>query len=245
MRKLIIFIGLIAISMLGFSQGQSDVDEIKVRDRFIFLNNDGLRAATGDSILAFINGRDTAYMIPYPSGGDTSFFDVTLTKIRPKAAIEVFIADTIAANTVNPDSVFHVNGGAVITGDVLIGGGWKNWTPVLTWDETPTAPTGVYRYKVENNTVSFEITMDGTNDSGSGITTLNITLPIVPKDINAYWPCSTLYNNNGKVMPNGRSVAVVDALDNTTRILYISQITIANLDDYIICVNGEYEITTK
>lgn len=392
MKKLITFLTFTIFALVGFSQGYADYDEIRVRNRIIYNNLDPLVLASTDSILGIRN--DTVFLIPIPSGGDTSYFDLVYATLSPKTDIDtldfeaevvylegnqvytdphnvnnvilgksaasaspthgsnnvgvgldclrglttgthntaggraglysvssgtfntslgvlnygaagidraIFLGayagryenddntviidnldrsseaasetsailysvtnatpasqitqvgggGNVGFNTITPDSLVDIQGGANVLTDILVGGGWlDDWTPTISWfGSTPTAPTDtVARYRVTNNTVDFQFFIYGTNDAGSTIDTISFTLPITPADINAFRRVPSAYSNTGtSTLPTGRSVAIIEQRDNTpaNRICCVISLAIANTDDYNITVGGTYEITGK
>jgi len=156
-----------------------------------------------------------------------------------------FMNDCLGLMNSDPDSTLDVTGGGSFSTDILVGGGWSNWTPTWSWNggEAGTPPTVIARYMVVNNTVHFYLDAEGTNESGSTSTAFNITLPITPRDVNAFIPCSGLYNASEKSQPTTNMPVVIDAETNLK--LYTGTISIANLADYKISISGEYEITSK
>lgn len=153
----------------------------------------------------------------------------------------------------DPDSLFTVNGGAAITGDILIGGGWTTWTPTIGvgTGTTPGYSNEVYRYQVVNNTVYFTIAVTITNETGGGVGDFSFTLPITPKDINAYVPVGGIYGDAAFPNPNqmyADGAGTIDCADNTpaNRKLYVhAPSSIPNTDIYYITFKGFYEITSK
>lgn len=156
-----------------------------------------------------------------------------------------FMDNCLGLMNSSPDSTLDVTGGGSFSTDILVGGGWSAWTPTWTWTggNIGTPPTVVARYMVVNNTVHFYVDAEGTNESGSTSTAFNLTLPISPRDVNAYIPCSGLYNASTKSQPTTTMAVVIDAETNLK--LYTGTISIANLADYKIAISGEYEITSK
>ena len=68
MKKLFITLFFIFFVLVGFTQNEIDAKTVRTRGYFIW-DNDYLRtAATADSIMGFVNGSDTAMLIPLPSG---------------------------------------------------------------------------------------------------------------------------------------------------------------------------------
>jgi hypothetical protein len=130
-------------------------------------------------------------------------------------------------------------------GDVVTWGGYSTWTPTWVWTGgnigTPT--TVVARYMVINRTVFFHVDAEGANFSGSASTAFNITLPVTVKDVNAYIPCTGLYNASEKAMPITSFAAIIDADVNFK--LYGENISIINNDDFKIVISGKYEIRGK
>lgn len=161
------------------------------------------------------------------------------------------IEDTVSIGSSSPDSLLHVAGGAVIETDVLVGGGWHDWSPTFVWTGgIPAAPTTVARYNVVNNEVRFHITISGANDSGFTLTGLNITLPITPKDNDAYVPVLCLYDDNCvSCVAYDRIGAAIDATDNSAanRKLYVqpSTFSVLNEYEYMFMFDGKYEISQK
>ena len=150
----------------------------------------------------------------------------------------------VGVGIIDPDSLMDIYGGLQVKTDLLCGGGWRTWSPTLTWSATTAAPTTVARYNIVNNRVEFYITLIGTNNSGGTLTTLNITLPYTPKDVNAYPPTDATINASAHGIPQARIVAGIDALDNAdgNRKLY-TWLSIANAADYTVSFEGFYEIT--
>ena len=314
MRKLIILIFLLPLFV--FSQNQIDVKDAEVRRYFIWDNDANRNAATGDSIIAFVSGSDTATMVPlsalggfwsqtvrhlYPTNvndsvsigtitpvhrftvngrmsaaydttdrdyflcadssdgvislmnADTSNFDLLRAVLSPKSAIDTLdldfvLADTLGIGLSSPDSLLDVYGGGNFKTDILVGGGVGSWSPTLTWNAVTAAATIVAKESVVNNVVKYTIDIRGTNDSGGALTTLNVTLPYTPRDINSYIAVSALIDEDSKVSyPLTFLGAIIDAEDNAdgNRKIYTSGFSIANSADYMILMRGFYEITSK
>jgi len=125
---------------------------------------------------------------------------------------------------------------------------WDTWTPTLSWTGgTPGSPSvTVARYTRVEKTIHFYIHIEGSNDAGTTLTALNITLPVTPKDVNAYVPIHCLYDSGNKAMPDDRLGAAIDAKDNTAanRKLYTASgyFSVANAADYIFIFEGFYEV---
>ena len=100
-------------------------------------------------------------------------------------------------------------------------GGIRSYTPTLAWGgDTPGGITTVFRYRRDNNQIEFTIDIQGTMGTGHTATSLSITLPVTPKDVNMYVPTSTLVaidiGGAGKLSPAVAGMyvdadAVVDA----------------------------------
>lgn len=153
---------------------------------------------------------------------------------------------------VTPDSAVDVTGGMSVSTDILVGGGWQTWSPTITWTGgTPSAPDQtVARYSITNNTVTYTISFWGTNDSGATLTSVTVSLPVTPKDVNMYPDASCLYNSSAKSSnPNDRLASWIDCADATAGNRIINTIpagfSVLNLGDYLFSFTGHYEITTK
>ncbi len=60
---------------------------------------------------------------------------------------------------------------------------WNTWTPSLTWGPgIPTVSKAKYRYITIGKAVYFIINLSALNETGGGLNSLEITLPITPKD---------------------------------------------------------------
>ena len=162
---------------------------------------------------------------------------------------DVLIAGKLGINNTTPDSLVDAIGGGSFSTDILVGGGWDDWTPTITWSggTLTTPPTTVARRVVTNNTVTIVVTILGTNDSGNTLTDLKITLPYTPADINAYIDAGCLHSVTSKAAIDAILVSHIDALDNTpaNRMIYTAGFTLANSADYMFTFTADYEITGK
>ena len=156
------------------------------------------------------------------------------------------VSNKVGIGTASPDSSLHVADGATFGTDILVGGGWNDWTPTIAWTPaTPTAATvNEARYQVVNNTVYFKIDINGTNDSGSTLLTVSFTPPIAIPDIDAITPCSASTNEASKVSTPSRLVlGYIDAETNLK--IYVITLSINNTANYRLVLSGFYEITGK
>ena len=77
---------------------------------------------------------------------------------------------------------------------------WSNWTPVFTWvSGTPTGVSAIARYKVIGKTVFVRVRMTATDSDG--ITSVSVSLPISPKNLNleSYIPTYRIKGVTGSV----------------------------------------------
>jgi hypothetical protein len=123
---------------------------------------------------------------------------------------------------------------------------WTDWTPTLTWSGgTPSAPTTVARYEQREKRIDFYIMVRGTNDSGSTLTALTISLPVTPKDVNALLPVDGAAAPDSAT-PKVRHPSYIDAENNTAgnRKLYASGMAFSILNEasYIFIFRGFYEV---
>ena len=130
-------------------------------------------------------------------------------------------------------------------GDVITFGGWDDWTPTIAWTGgTPGAATiNRARYNVTNRKVSFEIDIEGDNDSGSILTAVSFTPPIAIPDVDAFYAANCIYSPSSKVTPSDRGTGLVDAETNLK--IYAVTLSIANSNSYRVVVTGFYEINNK
>ena len=210
----------------------------------------GLPYKVCDTILGW--DEDSIFKMVTPSN-DTSNFDLLRAVLSPKSAIDTLdldfvLADTLGIGLSSPDSLLDVYGGGNFKTDILVGGGVGSWSPTLTWNAVTAAATVVAKESVVNNVVKYTIDIRGTNNSGGALTTLNVTLPYTPRDINSYIAVSALIDEDSKVSyPLTFLGAIIDAEDNAdgNRKIYTSGFSIANSADYMILMRGFYEITSK
>lgn len=91
---------------------------------------------------------------------------------------------------------------------------WDDWTPTLTWTgNTPVRVSYVARYQMTGNVVVFTLDISVTNDSGSAITNLTVSLPETPVDNNNFIPVWT-FSYIASVCSYA-NVAYIDGTDNT------------------------------
>jgi len=192
-----------------------------------------------------IYGWDTLFLSSVIEYGTDLMFSHDAGKMKLTTAGHLGIGDN------SPDSSLSTTGGKFTT-DILVGGGWGTWVPTIVWTGgTPSAPTAtVARYSVTNNTVEFSIYFYGTNDSGTSLTSVTVTPPIQPPDINTYTivHCAFAAGSHSPVN-NTRVMAGVDMMDGVAGNRIIKTATtafsITNTSTYNLVFTGTYEITSK
>lgn len=102
---------LLLLPLFGLSQGVADYDEMRARNYIIYDNDKNMTAASGDSILAFRNGTDTAYLIPYMSGA--TYWSKSSGHLYPTT-----LTDSVGIGTNSPSEIFDVSGNITVTGNI-------------------------------------------------------------------------------------------------------------------------------
>lgn len=152
---------------------------------------------------------------------------------------------TCMTDSSTSDNTLTINGNADLVlkyGDIVIDGGWNSWTPTWTWTGGAggNPSTVVAKYNLTNNKIEFYIDAEGTNGAGTPITSVRVSLPVSPRDVNAMIPCVGYVNQSAKSMPDRSMITVVDA--TTSLNLYAGGFYIAGSANYKIVVYGAYEI---
>lgn len=130
---------------------------------------------------------------------------------------------------------------------------WQDWEPTFTWGGGDlTVSDTVARYVQDGNTVFFQITIRGTNTSGSANTGFWITPPVTPyntPDDKMFQPAlSCIINQDGNDPANGTEGAIpwgayINMDDSYTSLLIYNtkDYSIANTDAWFISISGFYE----
>lgn len=157
--------------------------------------------------------------------------------------------DTILIDTTSlswSDTVVGASGEKIFTQyDYDTTGQWSTWSPSLSWTGgTPTIDATVYRYQWENSyTIKFHIKIQATNETGSGISALNITLPVTPSDINSG---QEIHASVGTSLSGAtKGDWYIDMNDNTAnnRKIYSRRLSFPNSTTYYFFISGWYEVS--
>ena len=119
---------------------------------------------------------------------------------------------------------------------------WGDYTPALSWTGgTPTISSSVYRYALSGNLCEITIEIVGTNNSGSSITSLAISLPADAAVYGTnYTPVDFVSNVNGSFSKS--DTAWVDtSVSDPGAITHPIFPTIANTETFALYYKGFYE----